>query len=94
MTAPALAIDAGDVSFSGMHVPIKTLMRRAGINAYQLANAFEERGLSAMAAYRFVAHEGKQARYDKKVIDALADIFEIPPERAHELIVLPKRKDR
>lgn len=76
-----------------MYVPIKTLLRDAGMTAYQLANAFEDHGLSAMAAYRLVKSEGRQARFDVKVLDALADIFKIKPNEIHRLIVYePKRK--
>jgi len=92
MTAPALAFDAENVSLDRMHVPIRKLLSAAHMTAYDLATEFEARGLSAMAAYRIVANDGKQARFDTKVIDALADIFEIGPDRVHELIVLPKRK--
>jgi len=92
MSAAALATDAEAVSFDRMQVPIRKLLREAGMTAYDLANAFEARGLSGMAAYRIVANDGKQARYDAKVINALADIFEIGPDEASRLIILPKRK--
>ena len=92
MTAPALAIDAENVSLDRMQVPIRKLLREAHMTAYDLANAFEERGLSPMGAYRLVANEGKQARYDAKVINALAEIFDIGPDEANRLILLPKRK--
>ena len=72
-----------------MRVPIKRLLADAGMTAYQLANAFRDRGLSEMAAYRLVKAEGRLSRFDAKVLDALSDILGVGPDA---LLEREKRK--
>jgi len=88
----ALAYEAPVSPIQGMYVPIEKLLADREWSAYDLAREFIKRDLSAMAAYRLVQFEGKLTRYDARVLDALAEIFEIGPKELHRLLVYEPRK--
>lgn len=58
-----------------MRLRVPELLAERNWSAYRLAQAFEERGIAAMTAYRLA--RGTARRFDTQVLAALADVFGI-----------------